>query len=706
MAYQALYRKYRLSSFDDMVGQDHISSTIKNAISLGKISHAYLFSGPRGTGKTSIAKLIARAVNCSGEEVLCGKCEACQSILNSEISDIIEIDAASNNGVDEIRDIRDKVKYAPTSCKYKVYIIDETHMLTTQAFNALLKTLEEPPSHVIFILATTEPHKIPLTILSRCQRFDFRKISEDAIVERLLFVIENENIMISEDAIKLIAYLSDGGMRDALSLLDQVSSYISGEITAQDVYNVTGTASKDAVERVLRYVLSKNKAELLNQISLLNKQGKDIVKLCDSLVVYLRDAMVSVNGVSENLIYSDSPVFETITTLSIEELYKYIQILTDVLYKLKMVHNPKIYLEVSLLNLIEQVNKELEFADEIVSYDTSALFTEVTHEEEKKNEEIVLELEEEIDDFEEISLLDEEEVSEEDQYEKYQEEILTADEKQEETLELFGEEEEEVEELTNEIEEEVEEVVESEQIEEAINISPIENVNDIDAFQSLDDSAFPEGYFEDQEMVEDAVYMDEETVNLEDSVVDVNEVIQEVAENINEEVEDEQEITEEMHKKYYNYLRGVRINNTLYDAKKGYLVEYQERWLNIHSYDDIEHSHLVSILKSAHLRASNERGIIISVPTEMMVVKLMSELDAVERIVGTVVRNYIKLAIVSEGEWVRIREDYIAKLKTGADYTLMEEQTFNQYFNLADKRDVLIEKAKEYFGMDRLEVEE
>src|SRR5690625_3558109 len=237
MSYQALYRVWRPRNFADLVGQLHITRTLQNAISEEKFSHAYLFSGPRGTGKTSAAKIFAQTVNCEQAPTRepCQACEACQGILDGTIADVIEIDAASNTSVDDIREIRDKVKYATSTVSYKVYIIDEVHMISTNAFNALLKTLEEPPPHVIFILATTEAHKIPLTIISRCQRFDFKPIHQQTIVSRLQVVVDHAKIKITEEALEIIALMADGGMRDALSILDQAVSYSDGVVELEDV---------------------------------------------------------------------------------------------------------------------------------------------------------------------------------------------------------------------------------------------------------------------------------------------------------------------------------------------------------------------------------------------------------------------------------------------------------------------------------------
>ncbi len=617
MAYQALYRKYRLASFEDMVGQEHISSTIKNAIKSNKISHAYLFTGPRGTGKTSIAKLIARAVNCCGEDVLCGQCDVCREIINNQSSDIIEIDAASHNGVDEIRDIRDKVKYAPSSCKYKVYIIDETHMLTNQAFNALLKTLEEPPSHVIFILATTEPHKIPLTILSRCQRFDFRRISEEALIIRLNQVIELENIHITEDAIKLIAYLSDGGMRDALSLLDQVSSYIDREITVQDIYNVTGTASKDAVEKLIRAILEKNRRQILQEINGLNNQGKDLVKLCESIIVYLRDALVSSNGIKDDLIYHNSPIFTVVSKLQVSNIYDYISYLSEVLYKLKAVHSPKIFLEVSLINLSEHIKDKVDFEG-----------AKTAEEEKFPNKD--------------FNIFD--------------------DKSEEDSVVVERNENESVEDVVQEVK-------------DTSNVSLEEVTNE--SFETNDEIDF-------ESMIVEGDTSDEL-----------------------EEVESSVEITPEMEKKYLNYLRVVRINNTLESASKLVLNNFKEYWVRLKHMDtDMSNAHIISILCDARVRAATINHVIISVQTEMMVIKLMGDIKKVEEILSNLFGEVVSVAIVNEAEWDRIKEDYKAKLIVGEKYKLIPEQSFNEYFNIKDQGDKIVEIATDYFGSNNVKVED
>ena len=291
MSYLALYRKYRPVDFNSVYGQEEVVTVLKNAIISGKISHAYLFCGPRGTGKTTIAKIIARLVNCDNlvDGNPCGKCYNCLNYLNS--NDIVEIDAASNNGVDEIRELRDKINLVPSNAKYKVYIIDEVHMLTTQAFNALLKTLEEPPSHVIFILATTEPHKIPLTIASRCQKFRFSKIDDAKIVARLSEICKLEDISIDNDSLFEIARLSDGGMRDAINFLDQLVAYSSDDIKIDDVYKVNGSVSYAELFNLLTYIINNDKVKIIEFIDDLNASGKDINKFLEELLIFLKDVI-------------------------------------------------------------------------------------------------------------------------------------------------------------------------------------------------------------------------------------------------------------------------------------------------------------------------------------------------------------------------------------------------------------------------------
>lgn len=306
--YRVLYRKWRPQTFDDVAGQEHITTTLKNELSAQRINHAYLFTGSRGTGKTTCAKILAKAVNCldlqNGNP--CGKCEICQGIDNGSILDIVEMDAASNRKIDDIRQIIDEVQFKPTKCKYRVYIVDEVHMLTTEAFNALLKTLEEPPKHVIFILATTEVHKLPQTILSRCQRFDFHRISPRKIADRLLYVAEQENVTLSDSAAMLMASVADGALRDGLSLLDRCIA-MSSDIDENTVRSAAGLAQKTYLYDLAACVINKNTAKALDIIDRLYAESKDMARLCDELIAHFRALMMikSVRNPQEILVMGD-----------------------------------------------------------------------------------------------------------------------------------------------------------------------------------------------------------------------------------------------------------------------------------------------------------------------------------------------------------------------------------------------------------------
>lgn len=352
LGYLALYRKYRPDSFDKVVGQDKVIKVISNAILNNRVSHAYLFSGPRGTGKTTTAKIIAKMVNCENliDGKPCEKCFSCLNFLNS--NDIVEIDAASNNGVEEIREIRDKVNFVPTSCKYKVYIIDEVHMLTTQAFNALLKTLEEPPSHVIFILATTEFHKIPLTISSRCQKFQFTKIDAEDIVKRLKEICNLENIKITDEALYEIARLADGGLRDAINLLDQLSAYKSEEISIDDVFKINGAVSYDELYNILISVINKNNDSIISYVENIDKNGKNINKFIEELIIFLKDVLIYKNSKRlTNILTKNEKIIEISKLLNDDVIFDYISQLNNLLSQIKVASYPSILLIVCLLKL-------------------------------------------------------------------------------------------------------------------------------------------------------------------------------------------------------------------------------------------------------------------------------------------------------------------------------------------------------------------
>ena len=379
--YQALYRKYRPKTFDDVAGQEIIIRTLKNAVINDKISHAYLFAGPRGCGKTSIAKIFAKLVNCkdSVDGMPCNKCVCCTQ-SNEQNMDVIEMDAASNNGVDEIREINNKVNLVPSLGKYKIYIIDEVHMLTIGAFNALLKTLEEPPSHIIFILATTDPHKVPVTILSRCQRFDLKKIPLENIYNRLKYICDNEKIAIEDDAIWEIARLGDGGLRDAIGILDQVVSYAVDIVTLDDVHEVNGTISQEKVLNLMKNVIKKNLTQVINTITEYNNKGKSIIKITEEIILFLRNAILAnTTSLEDKNIYRE--INEDIST---EEMLNYISILNDSLLDMKKFSNPKMILELAFIKMLNKFDNQLE--NKIVTEQTVA--TKIITQEIKQSENI------------------------------------------------------------------------------------------------------------------------------------------------------------------------------------------------------------------------------------------------------------------------------------------------------------------------------
>ena len=351
--YQALYRKYRSQTFGQLVGQEVIATTLRQAVEQGKISHAYLFSGPRGTGKTSVAKIFAKAMNCPNQKggEPCNECYICESITNGSLEDVIEIDAASNNGVDEIRDIRDKSTYAPSLAPHKVYIIDEVHMLSTGAFNALLKTLEEPTENVVFILATTELHKIPATILSRVQRFEFKSIKTPAIQDHLKAVLDKEGIDYEEEAVAIIARRAEGGMRDALSILDQALSLTAGaQLTTATAEEITGSISQEALDLYVAALAAQDATAALDQLNLIFDNGKNMARFVTDLLQYLRDLLIVQTG-GENLHVSER--FNQNLAIPQATLFAWIDLATRSLADIKNSLQPKIYTEMITIRLAE-----------------------------------------------------------------------------------------------------------------------------------------------------------------------------------------------------------------------------------------------------------------------------------------------------------------------------------------------------------------
>ena len=408
--YQALYRKYRPQTFDEVVGQKHIIQTLKNAIVQDRIAHAYLFCGPRGTGKTSIAKIFAKMLNCEDKEhAPCGECLNCQMVQNGSHPDIIEIDAASNNGVDEVRDLIDRVKYAPMQGTYKIYIIDEVHMMTTGAFNALLKTIEEPPAHVVFILATTEPNKVIPTIISRCQRFDFNKVSLQDLITRLQIVCRSEKIDIDEEAVYLIAQLSDGGMRDALSILDQCTAFCTSNISIDDVRQIYGVMTTEELGTLFYDLYKGNTEALIRTLNDAEASGMDLKRLTQDMISLLKDSLILDRApqtglvlpahqevIQEKFMISPSPFRLNVLNELMDTYTKfhYASSILDYLETafLKCVLNSDIPKESKIEQKMENKSKENGISDPKItdsSYDLSSDYSEIDKKEENNAENTV-----------------------------------------------------------------------------------------------------------------------------------------------------------------------------------------------------------------------------------------------------------------------------------------------------------------------------
>lgn len=355
MTYKALYRTYRPQTFDEVVGQKHILQTMRNAVKDNKIAHAYLFTGPRGTGKTTMAKLLAKAVNCLAtlDQRPCNECANCKAIAQGSYPDVIEIDAASNNGVDEVRDLIDKVKYAPINGKYKVYIVDEVHMMSDSAFNALLKTLEEPPAHIIFVLATTEVHKVLPTIVSRCQRFDFGRVSPHDIKRRIMMILEQEKIAYEPGVVDLIADLSDGGVRDAIGILDQAIAYAGSSLNEQHVRDIYGVASVEEVVDFIQLMVDHQIKDVLIKIDQLDARGIDVVRFTNQMIDIFKEALIYSNTHEMSLLVrlNEERAQRILMNLSREHLFDFIDGCIDALANFRKVNAPRALFELAMLKL-------------------------------------------------------------------------------------------------------------------------------------------------------------------------------------------------------------------------------------------------------------------------------------------------------------------------------------------------------------------
>ncbi|MBR5370215.1 MAG: DNA polymerase III subunit gamma/tau [Bacilli bacterium] len=568
--YQALYRKYRPKDFDSVVGQTAIVQTLKNSIINHNFSHAYMFFGPRGTGKTTISKIFARNINCLDPKdgIACGKCEHCKVSFSKDCIDIIEIDAASNNGVDEIRELKNKISLVPSQLQYKVYIIDEVHMLSIGAFNALLKTLEEPPEHAIFILATTDPQKVPETIVSRCQCFSFKKISVDTIKEKLESVCKNEKIKIDDEVLENIAVLADGGLRDALGLLDKLVSYTDKKITMDDFISINGIISNKQLDEFIGYIMNGDIAKVLSSINEFDNNGKNLIQIISQILNYGRNIIVNY--------YLNN----TKTPYDINKLQEFINRVNENMFDIKKSDNTRIFIEMFILKYM---------SEHTISSENVVV--------EKEKVEI----------------------------------------KEEEKKEVVKEEsKKDVVEETVEEDEEFDFSKEYEDTEEEVEDIPLKSTNSL-------------------------------VISMPQKILNIDEIMQ------------------------------VRVNNTLAKADKKLLKEEQSNFEKLKDFTfDQEIGYIVCSLLDSKLRAVSDKSMIISYELDSNVLQNIQVIEKIISVYNKITESDKEIAIISDSEWDKVKNEYIKNLKDGVKYEVKDEP--EPIFEEIDKDDIISNSAVQLFG--------
>ena len=568
--YQALYRKYRPKDFDSVVGQTAIVQTLKNSIINHNFSHAYMFFGPRGTGKTTISKIFARNINCLDPKdgIACGKCEHCKVSFSKDCIDIIEIDAASNNGVDEIRELKNKISLVPSQLQYKVYIIDEVHMLSIGAFNALLKTLEEPPEHAIFILATTDPQKVPETIVSRCQCFSFKKISVDTIKEKLESVCKTEKIKIDDEVLENIAVLADGGLRDALGLLDKLVSYTDKKITMEDFISINGIISNKQLDEFIGYIMNGDIAKVLSSINEFDNNGKNLIQIISQILNYGRNIIVNY------YLNNDK------TPYNIDKLQEFINRVNENMFDIKKSDNTRIFIEMFILKYMSEhtINRE-----------------NVVVEKEKV------------------------EVKQE-----------------EKEAEIKEEPKKEVVEVPAEDDEEFDFSKEYEDSEEEGEDIPLKSTNSL-------------------------------VISIPQKIINIEEIMQ------------------------------VRVNNTLAKADKKLLKEEQSNFEKLKDFTfDQEIGYIVCSLLDSKLRAVSDKSMIISYELDSNVLQNLQVIEKLTSVYNKITDSDKDIAIISDSEWDKVKNEYIKNLKDGVKYEVKDEP--EPVFEEIDSDDIISSSAVQLFG--------